>query len=63
MQTSYIRYGRRYSIPSTAQLLDELKAGFVEGYVPISHGYTAPAQPGETDDKADDPDGKEKSVA
>jgi hypothetical protein len=39
MQTSYIRFGRRYSIPSTAQVLDELKSGYVAGYVPISQGY------------------------
>ena len=38
MQRTYIRYGRRYSIPSTAQILDELKTGFVPGYVPISGG-------------------------
>jgi len=41
MQQSYIRYGRRHSIPSTAQILDELKAGFVKNYVPISRGYAA----------------------
>jgi hypothetical protein len=38
MQNSYIRYGRRLAIPSTAQILDELKTGFVPGYVPISRG-------------------------
>lgn len=38
MQRTYIRYGRRYSIPSTAQILDELKTGFVPGYVPVSGG-------------------------
>jgi hypothetical protein len=42
MQTSYIRFGRRYSIPSTAQILDELKTGFVAGYVPIGQGRTKP---------------------
>ncbi len=36
MQNSYIRYGRRFVIPSTAQILDELKTDFVPGYVPIS---------------------------
>jgi hypothetical protein len=41
MQQSYIRYGRRHSIPSTAQILDELKAGFVKDYVPISQGTAA----------------------
>jgi hypothetical protein len=39
MQTNYIRFGRRYPIPSTAQILDELKTGFVANYVPISRGY------------------------
>jgi hypothetical protein len=38
MQNSYIRYGRRFAIPSTAQILDELKTDFVPGYVPISRG-------------------------
>jgi hypothetical protein len=42
MQTNYIRFGRRYSIPSTAQILDELKTGFVANYVPISKGYNEP---------------------
>ena len=50
MQTSYIRFGRRYSIPSTAQVLDELKSGYVAGYVPISQGYKkAPAHKTEAD--------------
>ena len=44
MQNSYIRYGRRFAIPSTAQILDELKTDFVAGYVPISRGYR-PKQP------------------
>lgn len=61
MQTSYIRYGRRYSIPSTAQILDELKTGFVDGYVPVSQGYQKPAEPGGSDGKTDAPD--RKSVA
>src|SRR6185312_16963665 len=39
MQNSYIRYGRRFAIPSTAQILDELKTDFVPGYLPISRGY------------------------
>ena len=42
MKTSYIRFGRRFSIPSTAQILDELKSGYVEGYAPISQGYKMP---------------------
>jgi hypothetical protein len=36
MKDSYLRYGRRFKIPSTAQILDELKTGFIPGYVPIS---------------------------
>ena len=43
MQTNYIRFGRRYSIPSTAQVLDELKTGFVANYVPINKGYNKPS--------------------
>jgi len=39
MQNSYIRFGRRFAIPSTAQILDELKTDFVPGYVPISRGW------------------------
>lgn len=42
MQKSYIRFGRRFVIPSTAQILDELKTDFVPGYVPISRGYRKP---------------------
>ena len=42
MQSHYVRYGRRYSVPSTAQILDELKTGFVPDYVPVSGGYQAP---------------------
>ena len=58
MQTSYVKYGRRHSIPSTAQILDELKADFVEGYVPISQGYKKPDK-GETNDgERDVSDGK-----
>ena len=45
MQNSYIRYGRRFSIPSTAQILDELKSDFVPGYVPISPGYGEISKP------------------
>lgn len=61
MQTSYIKYGRRHSIPSTAQILDELKTGFVEGYVPISQGYKKPAEPGKASGETDAVD--RKSVA
>jgi hypothetical protein len=39
MQNSYIRFGRRFAIRSTAQILDELKTDVVPGYVPISRGW------------------------
>jgi hypothetical protein len=51
MQTSYIKYGRRHAIPSTAQILDELKTGFVKGYVPVGRGYEKPAE--QTDGEGD----------
>jgi hypothetical protein len=53
MQTSYIKYGRRHPIPSTAQILDELKTGFVPGYRPVSQGYKKPDK-GETNDGESD---------
>lgn len=49
MQNSYIRYGRRFAIPSTAQILDELKADFVTGYVPISRGHQPKKPPPESE--------------
>jgi hypothetical protein len=58
MQTSYVRYGRRFSIPSTAQILDELKTGFVEGYVPVSGGYKKPDGPETADAEKGAPDRK-----
>jgi hypothetical protein len=33
MQTHYIQYGRRHKIPSTVEILDELRADYVPGYV------------------------------
>lgn len=48
----YLRYGRRFAVPSTAQILDELKTGFVAGYVPISRGTIANPPQGNTDESA-----------
>jgi hypothetical protein len=48
----YLRYGRRFPIPSTAQILDELKSGFVAGYVPISGGTIANPAQGSTNESA-----------
>ena len=51
MQNSYIRFGRRFAIPSTAQILDELKTDFIPGYVPISRGFCHPCtQPAKESD-------------
>lgn len=33
MQTHYTRFGRRYRIPSTVEILDELRSGYILGYV------------------------------
>ena len=33
MQNYYIRFGRRYPLPSTAEILDELSSDYVPGYV------------------------------
>jgi hypothetical protein len=32
MQTHYTRFGRRYRIPSTVEILDELRSDFIPGY-------------------------------
>jgi hypothetical protein len=51
MQKSYIRFGRKFAIPSTVQILDELKTDFVPGYVPISRGFRQPrTQPAKEND-------------
>jgi hypothetical protein len=33
MKNYYIKYGRRHPIPSTVEILDELRSGLVPGYV------------------------------
>ena len=33
MQNYYVRFGRRHSIPSTAEILDELRSDYVPDYV------------------------------
>jgi len=33
MQNYYVKYGRRHRIPSTVEILDELRRGYVPGYV------------------------------
>jgi hypothetical protein len=46
MHNYYVRFGRRHKFPSTAEILDELRADLVPGYVRKSqaqHGFTKPA--------------------
>ena len=41
----YVRFGRRHRIPSTVEILDELRSGLVPGYVRKSgaqHGLIRP---------------------
>ena len=41
----YVRFGRRQRIPSTVEILDELRSGLVPGYVRKSwaqHGFIRP---------------------
>lgn len=45
MQSYYVRFGRRHRIPSTVEILDELRSGLVPGYVRKSwaqEGFTRP---------------------
>lgn len=45
MQTHYIQYGRRHRIPSTVEILDELRSGYLRDYVRKSwaqFGFTKP---------------------
>lgn len=57
MQNYYVRFGRRHPLPSTAEILDELRADYVPGYVRKSmaqYGFTrrgpADATPVDTQD-------------
>jgi hypothetical protein len=36
MPGRYIRHGRPLAMPSSVEILDELKTGFVAGHLPIS---------------------------
>lgn len=45
MLSYYVRFGRRHRIPSTVEILDELRSGLVPGYVRKSwaqQGFTRP---------------------
>jgi hypothetical protein len=46
MQNHYIRFGRRYRLPSTVEIHDELRADFVPGYVHKSWAQYGFAKPG-----------------
>jgi hypothetical protein len=57
MHSYYVRFGRRYKFPSTVEILDELRADLVPGYVRKSqaqHGFTKPvcAEPVESESPA-----------
>ena len=50
MQNYYVKYGRRHRIPSTVEILDELRSGYVPGYVRKSRaqfGFVRDTQPGQ----------------
>jgi hypothetical protein len=58
MQNYYVRFGRRHGIPSTAEILDELRSDYVPGYVRKSwaqFGFTKPG-PESAEPMKPDPD-------
>lgn len=58
MQTHYIQYGRRHRIPSTVEILDELRSGYVPGYVRKSWAQFGFVKPGCDVDKSQSPRGE-----
>ena len=45
MQSYFVRFGRRHRLPSTVEILDELRSGYLPGYVRKSwaqHGFSQP---------------------
>lgn len=50
MQSYYVRFGRRHRLPSTVEILDELRSGYLPGYVRKSwaqEGFSRPDVSGE----------------
>lgn len=55
MLSYYVRFGRRHRIPSTVEILDELRSGLVPGYVRKSWaqwGFSRPPVCGGDDDRS-----------
>jgi hypothetical protein len=49
MQNYYVCFGSRHPIPSTVEILDELRSGYVPGHVRKSwaqYGFTRPGRAG-----------------